>query len=551
MKLKDISVLVGSKFKIRKTRTAVTIVTASVLFGVIITVLFATYSFFGGIMQSARETLDGGPLFVVEYPTASLDNKETRAKAVELYEASTDPDKQYPVITPDPIELSEETTATFPPYLEAGNPFAIAAVAPLKAQQNQNAKNAITDLVTPYRGKVVATTNNSDIVGGTLVIENLTPSTEYVSFSTDGPGNRVIVLDNVDIVAPLIKITEPKDDVVQILMPLNLAAVLLDIRLPTHYDQEFSVLMDSVTTVNQKAIGHQFTGTITNDEGQETKITYEIVGLLPPRDSSINSSSGSNAISTINPYANINIFENSVLSLQSISAGQSSSFIVTNPSSAAFQSHYKKVVMGTSYSGSTIVSFENAQSAAAFDSYRQTVCFYADDEGPESMCRSIEFREFITNQLSIYNEYRFHNLSIVVFAIAFSIIAAIIMLGTVSRVISDEHQTIALYRTVGASTGNILQIYSAYILTLCLLIIACATIIAVILSGVLTFISSPLLTANVGVMHNNPDLSPITFLGFDPRTFLIYAVIIGVGLLCLLLVTAKITSKNILKDLRN
>jgi hypothetical protein len=71
-----------------------------------------------------------------------------------------------------------------------------------------------------------------------------------------------------------------------------------------------------------------------------------------------------------------------------------------------------------------------------------------------------------------------------------------------------------------------------------------------VLSGVVTAANTAFVTANVSLMYNLPDIAPLVFIGFAPRILLVYLAILAVGAVCLLLVTGKLTSKNIVKDLR-
>lgn len=139
---------------------------------------------------------------------------------------------------------------------------------------------------------------------------------------------------------------------------------------------------------------------------------------------------------------------------------------------------------------------------------------------------------------------------IVGFAIAFTVIATIIMTGTISRVIDDERQTIALYRAVGATTGDIVYIFAGYIFTLSILIATSAVVVGLLISVTATVMNTGLITANIAAMYGLSALSPVVFVGFDVRIFYIGISIIFAGLICLTLVLKKLISKNIIKDMR-
>ncbi|MDR3297911.1 MAG: hypothetical protein LBT19_00820 [Candidatus Nomurabacteria bacterium] len=309
-------------------------------------------------------------------------------------------------------------------------------------------------------------------------------------------------------------------------MPLDQAARTLHISQPSFYDQDSSKLQNYINEVNQKAIGHQFTGTLT-DNGNTTEITYQIVGLLPHvGPTNIESSS-------------VNLLEN-ILSTLMPSPYSEFSFIVTNPNSHAFKSSYS--LNTNQYNSHTVVSFNNIKNAEKF--LKNNGCKEADH------CTGISISEFISNQTYIRAINERIDGYIIVFIIIFTVFSAIIMAGTVSRVISDEHSSIALYRTVGATTKNILQIFTSYILTLSFFIVICSAIIGILLATLTTLTNTPLITANASAMYNVANPSSIILIGFDPRILLVFLTVITVSSICLLLVIDKLTSKNIVKNLR-
>lgn len=124
------------------------------------------------------------------------------------------------------------------------------------------------------------------------------------------------------------------------------------------------------------------------------------------------------------------------------------------------------------------------------------------------------------------------------------------MAGTLYRIISDDYKTIALYRSVGASTKDILQIFGGYTLVLCLLIIACSAIIGFVLSFIISATHSAHVTAIIAEMYNIPEAQGLWLIGFDYRIFLIFLAIILVGIICFSFIINKLVSGNIVKTLR-
>ncbi|MDR3297912.1 MAG: hypothetical protein LBT19_00825 [Candidatus Nomurabacteria bacterium] len=177
MKIKDIATLVNSKLKVRKLRTSITIITASILFGVVITVLLIAKGFFNGVTEFAKSTFGDEAILFIDFQTGGTDTPATQTEAIRLYNESSAENKEYPVITPTPIHgLNPE------PYLDNSNPFAIAAVSKIRTEQNNQAQASVSKLIEPFQGKTVGITEIYN-ANNALFIENLTPEEDSGSMS--------------------------------------------------------------------------------------------------------------------------------------------------------------------------------------------------------------------------------------------------------------------------------------------------------------------------------------------------------------------------------
>jgi len=124
------------------------------------------------------------------------------------------------------------------------------------------------------------------------------------------------------------------------------------------------------------------------------------------------------------------------------------------------------------------------------------------------------------------------------------------MAGTLSRVIDDEKSSIALYRSIGATTGEILQIFVLYMLVISLLVILCATVIGILISLGVTFIFGGAVTATARSLFLLPNLKLLIMIGFDWKIIFVWLSIIVVSLVSLLAMVKKLVSKDITKDLK-
>lgn len=472
MRVKDAITLATAKLSIRKLRTVITIFTASLLFGVIITVLFVSNGFFKNLTSAAEAAFGNGVTLVVNREAAGLGGATSDTEATALND-----------------------------------------------QQNKASNDALTKVLKDYRGVVEASMNHY-CSRGPVLIEPLTPSTTATFLSCiDNPGESIITISDDSILAPLTKKLPKKDDVIQIIIPFDQAAKVAGVDQPLLNNlKDPDTLMQFLNNVNNRAIGLQFKGQMENSD-ISSDVTYEIVGLIP-----------SKRLTTLDPQS-INPLVSVLYSLASADgSSESYSFIATNPDSTAFQAHYS--LNRDRFTTDSVVTFQEISDAER----------YIQEQGHAS--------EFISNKLDLRSTSRSMNRLIEAFTILFTIIAAIIMAGTISRVIDDERQTIALYRAVGATRKNILYIFTFYISSISLLVILCSTLIAIILTGIITALYTGLITANIGAMYNIPSLSLAILIGFDIRVILIYLAIIIIGLACLLLVARKLTIKNLSSNLR-
>lgn len=528
MKISDAFVLAYSKLSIRRTRTFIAILTSSVLFGFIILILFLFRGLTSGLDRAADSFGDSGRAILVGYGSLGFNDPRVMEKAKSLYNASNDPDKRNPMID---FIFDGEVVAT---NIDKENPFAIEAMNAFSSQQRQESSNARKEMIESYDGKAISELKIYGINNNSVYIDKISPSKdpdEYISGNAStynyphvsDPGILVATASD-DLFLPFIKKTEKRNDVVQIVVFLDEAAKLMDIKFPTLTgDSNPDGIDDYINEVNSKAIGHTFTGTISSGDGATSTIEYEIVGLFP---------------SKLFPRAvrSADFIEN-VLSYFTSNSLVPFSFAVTNPESSAFKSAYSENGHeGDSYSAALFESDENL--------------YKISDQYMGETNSRIKIEDFISPRLSKVRVSNAIDNIVAVFTAIFVSIAIIVMVGSVGRIIDDERSNIALYRSIGATGKNIVQIFASYIFILCLMIICLSLLLAFLAAAVLTFIFGHEITANISAIHNTPNMFPVILVGFDFRILFVSFAIFCVGAICLLLVIDRIIAKNIVRDLR-
>ena len=141
----------------------------------------------------------------------------------------------------------------------------------------------------------------------------------------------------------------------------------------------------------------------------------------------------------------------------------------------------------------------------------------------------------------IYLRLDFDNLQFMLTAIEvlFIIIAVLIATFTFAHLIDNDAATVALYRSLGASTGNIYLIYFLYLVELCLLAVLSCILIAFMIVGVMWLANAGALAERLKEFYILKDLPKVNLFGFNSMFFWTIGSIMLVAPLSLLLTDRK------------
>jgi ABC-type antimicrobial peptide transport system permease subunit len=131
-------------------------------------------------------------------------------------------------------------------------------------------------------------------------------------------------------------------------------------------------------------------------------------------------------------------------------------------------------------------------------------------------------------------------------------LTAIIMMGTVGKVIADGRKETSVFRAVGAKRMDIDQIYLLYAALLAALSFAIAAVLGLIVALIFEVNFSPAVSVASVLAFNSPNADKvfhlIGFHGLDMLSIFAFAVIAGIASAILPLVTN--TRRNPIKDMR-
>lgn len=134
--------------------------------------------------------------------------------------------------------------------------------------------------------------------------------------------------------------------------------------------------------------------------------------------------------------------------------------------------------------------------------------------------------------------------------VVFLIIAVWIATATFSHLIGQEAQTIALYRSFGAKSGDILLIYFCYMLQLCLLAVGLCVVLALLVAGVIALMDASKISQALQSYYYLDVAPKVNMVGFDWRFPTVILTILLIAPLSLLCSIRSFSSKNIAKKLK-
>jgi hypothetical protein len=138
-------------------------------------------------------------------------------------------------------------------------------------------------------------------------------------------------------------------------------------------------------------------------------------------------------------------------------------------------------------------------------------------------------------------------------ALAVSVIACIIMMGTVGRMIADSRRETAVFRAIGAKKTDIAQIYLTYTVCLSLLIAVFAILAGLILALWANHHWSPEITIQALIAYNAQDLNKTfsIYAFYLPDMLLLAGLSVAAGLLSATLPLFRNSRRNPIRDMRD
>lgn len=126
---------------------------------------------------------------------------------------------------------------------------------------------------------------------------------------------------------------------------------------------------------------------------------------------------------------------------------------------------------------------------AKFTDLKKAYAYYTKEDKTEWGYDSEKYQieEIYSNQMGVYRYFREKNQDLVwPVTVVLVIVSAFILAFTMAHLIASSTKTFVLYRSIGATRGQLLMIYFVYLMELCAASALFAVAVALILAGILT-----------------------------------------------------------------
>lgn len=189
-----------------------------------------------------------------------------------------------------------------------------------------------------------------------------------------------------------------------------------------------------------------------------------------------------------------------------------------------------------------------------FDDPYQAVAYANPDEEKFGVKLYTDFKyqaqDLFGTTLWVASSFNNQRVLLIAVEILLLIVATLIAVMTFAHLIDQDAATVALYRAMGASTGNIYLIYFLYLVELCLLAVVASILIAFIFIGLLALTSTGALAERLQAFYGLDYLPKVTLFMFNGAFWAIIVIIMLVAPLSLLFTKRRFSAKHIAKKLK-
>lgn len=193
-----------------------------------------------------------------------------------------------------------------------------------------------------------------------------------------------------------------------------------------------------------------------------------------------------------------------------------------------------------------IATFNDYEQAADFVSHTSLPGYIAIDGARYGL----DIYGIFSNALDLREQIASLERLLVAVQIIFIVVAIIVAVLTFSHLIDQDAATVALYRSLGASTRQIYLIYFLYLLELCLLAVLATLVLALLMVGALYLSSSGALAARLQEFYHLAAAPSVNLFGWNPICLVVLGMIVIIAPVAMLCSLGHFQPKNIAKKLK-
>lgn len=293
---------------------------------------------------------------------------------------------------------------------------------------------------------------------------------------------------------------------------------------------------EKTNDTNQDTFTQMFGG-VTTPEQQ--KLTFRVVGLTPDQQTSSSTTIGSLLQkivgSSLDPAV---IIPSDAFEKLPTAASVKSILFPAEDNPLGFPT--------TSYS----VEFSNATEARHF--IDDVGCTTRSDGRCATVSRPFQLNAYGSDSIALqdlqHKFYRFFSIA----AIAVSVLAVIIMAGTIGRMLADGRKETAVFRAIGAKRLDIISVYGLYTLLLSLLITITSLLTGSILAYFVDLHYHPIATAQAQLIFGGIDTSSqFRLFAYTGKIWLVCLITISTGVLGMVFPIVRNVRRNPIQDMRD
>lgn len=193
------------------------------------------------------------------------------------------------------------------------------------------------------------------------------------------------------------------------------------------------------------------------------------------------------------------------------------------------------------------------ESIAVFENYADLKGYVLARDTPEA--KNLEPQAFgvgslFSNTVDVADTFAYWRMTMRFFEIVLLVVAVVVAALSFAHLVDSDAATVALYRSMGASTGAIYMVYLLYWIELCLLAVVMCVVIALGLAGVVAIVNAEGLAAGLQEYYMLQVEPRVVLVGLSKAFWRVVMLIMLVALLTLCLTVRRFSVRHIAKKLK-